>query len=636
MNSDFDVIVVGAGHAGIEAALASARMGAKTALFVIKMEFIGLMSCNPTLGGPAKGHLAREIDAVGGEIGVAGDITGIHFRMLNKKKGPAVWAPRTQNDRNAYSRYMREVVENENNLSIIESQITGLKIKNYKSNNAISQTDIAEHEVYGVVSILGKEYNARKVVLANGTFLNGTIFVGDKKFSGGRSGEPADDYLSKNLLSLGFKLRRFKTGTPPRVDIETVDFNYLETQPGDENPIGFSHFRDIILTNKVNCYITHTNAKTHDLIRENLSKSALYGGLILGTGARYCPSIEDKITKFSDKEQHHVFLEPEGLNTKEAYVNGLSNSLPADVQDQMIASIPALQKAKIMRYGYAIEYDCIYPEELYSTLECKKIKGLYFAGQINGTSGYEEAAAQGLVAGINSVLSLEKNNLSTEIDIPHTIFNRATSYIGVLIDDLVTRGTDEPYRLFTSRAEYRLYLRQENADERLMPWGYKLGLIPADRWQKFLKQQEIIEREIAKLKTQSTLISQESISFLSEPQKLINLLKRPEIEYNDLLRFGYQIPDDVNQEITNKINIIVKYEGYLKRQEEEVSRFSSIEKIKIPENIDFLDLNGVSTEAREKLNKIKPQSIGQASRISGVNFSDIQALMIHTKKLEQK
>lgn len=607
MKDKYDVIVVGAGHAGVEAALVSARMGAKTALFVIKLESVGRMSCNPTVGGPAKGHLAREIDAIGGEIGYAADITGIHFRMLNQKKGPAVWAPRTQNDRHEYTNVMRITVENQDNLNVIESQITDLIIK--------------DSTVIGVISIIGKEYYASKVILSNGTFLNGRICVGDKAYPGGRSGEPADEYLSNKLISLGFEIKRFKTGTPPRVDINTVDLTQLETQAGDENPSGFSHFRDIRLKNQINCYLTHTTEETHQIIKDNLKNSALYGGFISGTGPRYCPSIEDKIVKFVDKNQHHVFVEPEGLRSREAYVNGISNSLPVDIQEKIVHSIPGLQKAKIMRYGYAIEYDYIVPSEILATLETKKIKNLYFTGQINGTSGYEEAAAQGIAAGINAVLSLNNEN-------DFLIFNRAESYLGVLIDDLVTKGTNEPYRLFTSRAEYRLFLRQDNADERLMPLGYKLGLIPETRWQRFLHQQEIFQREIKKLSEMSSNKHKD----LSQPTKFINLIKRPEIDYLKLVEYGYSIPQDINIEIINKINIQTKYEGYLKRQQDEVDRFSNIEGIKIKNSINFLEIQGVSTEAREKFQKIQPQTIGQASRIPGVNFSDIQALMIYLRK----
>ena len=604
----YDVIVVGAGHAGIEAALASARMGAKTLIFVIKIETIGRMSCNPSMGGPAKGHLAREIDALGGEIGRAADLTGIQFRMLNKKKGPAVWAPRSQNDRTLYSIQMHETLESQTGLEIKESIIDEILLSKDRK------------EVTGVKSNLGEKYFAPKVILANGTFLRGKVHVGKVNYSSGRAGEPAAEKLSDSLIKAGLHLERFKTGTPPRIDLRTVNYSKVEEQPGDENPQGFSFYRNIKLNNTVSCYLTFTNRETHDIIKSNLNKSSLYGGYISGVGPRYCPSIEDKVVKFSKKERHQVFIEPEGKNTFEGYVNGVSNSLPPDVQKKMIATIQGLEKAAIIRYGYAIEYDYIVPDEIKATMETKKIKGLYLTGQINGTSGYEEAAAQGISAGINTVLSLDKKD--------PIYFDRSESYLGVLIDDLVTKGTNEPYRLFTSRAEYRLHLRQDNADERMMPTGYKLGLVEDTRWQKFKKMKEVHNREMEFLKRTTCKISKD----LKEPTKYINLLKRPGISFDDLTKYGYKIPDDVTEDIKNRLSLEVKYEGYLKRQLAEIENFEKLEHTNIPENIDYMKIESIAYEAREKLNKIQPTSLGQASRISGVNHTDISSLMIYLKK----
>ncbi len=606
MPLDFDLIVVGGGNAGVEAALAAARRGAKTALFVLKLESIGRLSCNPSIGGPAKGHLAREIDALGGELGHIADLSGIHFRMLNRSKGPAVWAPRAQNDRNLYPQLMREQVERQENLSLIEA--------------SISQLIVEKGRAMGVRCNLGKEYRAGQVILAPGTFLRGMIHVGKISISGGRSGEPAADELSQDLLRHGFKLERFKTGTPPRVDIRSLDFSKLEEQLGDPDPEGFSWYRDITLQNRVSCYMTRTTPETHAIISQNLHLSSLYGGIIQGIGPRYCPSIEDKIVKFPQRDTHQIFIEPEGLTTFEAYVNGVSTSLPPDIQEKILHSIPGLENARVMRHAYAIEYDCIDPAEIDSSLQCRRIKGLWLAGQINGSSGYEEAAAQGIMAGINATLALEGRE--------PIILSRSQAYIGVLIDDLVTRGTNEPYRMFTSRAEYRLLLRQDNRDESLMPLGYELGLLSEQRWQRFQRTMELKQQELERLKTEKTLPHPN----LREPQKFATLLKRPEISMRELEKYGYKPSPEVTPDILRRCELEIKYEGYLKRAEDELQRFKAAEELALDGDIDYHSIETIAWEAREKLAKIKPRSLGQAMRIPGVNYTDTAALLVWLRR----
>lgn len=607
---NYDVIVVGGGHAGVEAALAAARMGADTALFILKLETVGRMSCNPSVGGPAKGHLAREIDALGGEIGRVADLSGIHFRMLNRKKGPAVWAPRAQNDRSLYSDLMRQAVEEQPNLSLIEA--------------SISELIVEQGAVAGVRSQIGKEYKAPRVVLATGTFLRGLIHIGSVAVPGGRSGEPSADALSLDLMNLGLAIKRFKTGTPPRVDLRSLDYSALEEQSGDSDPEGFSYYRDIELKNLVSCYLTRTTPETHRIIRENLHLSSLYGGIIQGVGPRYCPSIEDKVVKFPQRESHQIFIEPEGLHTHEGYVNGISTSLPPDVQESIVRSIPGLEQAKIMRHAYAIEYDYIDPGEIDPSLECRKINGLYLAGQINGTSGYEEAAAQGILAGINAVLSLGGKD--------PLVLSRAQSYMGVLIDDLVTCGTNEPYRMFTSRAEYRLILRQDNCDERMMPLGRELGLVSDTRWRRFQQMLEMKENELERLRSEKPKPHPD----FREPQKFAILLKRPDISYQDLARFGYEPSPGITPDVIRRCELEIKYEGYLARAREELERFRSSEELALDQDIDYHAIKTIAWEAREKMSRLKPRSIGQAMRIPGVNYTDTAALLVWLRKQKRE
>lgn len=604
----YDVIVVGAGHAGCEAALAAAKMGANTLMFVIKLETIGRMSCNPAVGGLAKGHLTREVDALGGAIGQVIDRTGIHFRMLNKSKGPAVWAPRAQADRMKYQIEMRSVVEHQENLEVKEALVEELIVDK-------------EH-IKGVKTQYGQTYYAKTVIIAAGTFLNGTIHIGKNKYSAGRAGEFASIKLSESLEKCGFPLVRFKTGTPARLDARTLDYSKLEEQKPDEPPPKFSYYTDIQPKNYVSCFLTYTNKRTHKIIADHITESSLFSGNITGVGARYCPSIEDKIKKFPEKDRHQVFIEPEGLNTFEMYANGLPTSFPPQVQLDMIHSVEGLEKAKLMRYGYAIEYDCIPTEYIHYSLETKLIKGLFLAGQINGTSGYEEAAAQGIIAGINAVKYVQKKD--------PIIMHRDNSYIGVLIDDLVTKGVDEPYRMFTARAEYRLHLRQDNADERLMPLGYELGLIDKNRYKQFADALKIKNREIKKL------LRENAISDSKKSYKMIDILRRPEIAYDDLAKFGYKIESEVTCDIKEKISLEVKYEGYIKRQHQEIERFNYLESKSIPEDFNYMEFPTISYEAREKLTKVKPLSVGQAARIPGVTFADVSALLVKLKALDAR
>ena len=616
----YDAIVVGAGHAGCEAALAIARMGHKVLLLTINVDNIAQMSCNPAIGGLAKGHLVKEIDALGGEMAKNADETAIQFRRLNTKKGPAVQGTRTQNDMYLYKKRMRKVLEGQENIHIRQAMVDRLLVKDKK--------------VYGVETNIKEKFFSKTVILTTGTFLRGIIHIGLTHFPAGRMGDPPSNRLSENLMELGFEIDRFKTGTTPRLDGKSIDYSGLEVQKGDENPKPFSFSTKEIKLPQLPCYITYTTPKTHDIIREGLDRSPLYTGIIKARGVRYCPSIEDKIVKFPDRPRHQIFLEPEGLDTVEIYPNGISTSLPVDIQLRMVRSIPGLERARIIRPGYGIEHDYINPIQIKANLETKLINGLFFAGQINGTTGYEEAAAQGLMAGINAVLKIRGEQ--------PLILSRAQAYIGVLIDDLVTKGTDEPYRMFTSRAEYRLLLREDNADFRLMDIGYRLGLVDEETYRAFCEKRRKVEALIKRLNefkirpepSVQEKLKQMGTAPIKNTISLAQLLKRAEISINQLYVFDEQLKE-LEPQVADEVEIRIKYEGYIKRQERQVEQLKKIEEIKIPEDIDYTKVHGLTKEAIEKLSKVRPLTLGQASRIPGITPAAIIALQIHLKKREK-
>ena len=614
----FDVIVVGGGHAGCEAAAAAANLGSKTLLITMNLQTLGQMSCNPAMGGIAKGQIVREIDALGGYSGIVSDKSAIQFKMLNQSKGPAMWSPRVQSDRQMFSQEWRQMLEKTKNLDFYQEMVTDVIVKNNK--------------ICGVKTSLGIKIYSKTVILTNGTFLNGKIHIGEKNFQGGRAGEKSSVGLTSSLLNLGFISGRMKTGTPPRVDGRSLDYNKMEEQPGDIKPSKFSFSNQTKpLKSQISCHMTHTNNLAHEILREGFDRSPMFNGNIESIGPRYCPSIEDKINRFSEKSSHQIFVEPEGWNTIEVYVNGFSTSLPEEIQFKALRSIVGFENVKLFRPGYAIEYDFFQPTQLYNTLETKLITGLYFAGQINGTTGYEEAAAQGLIAGINA-------SLKTKSKDPF-ILRRDQAYIGVLIDDLILKGTDEPYRMFTSRAEYRTLLRQDNADKRLSPMGYKLGLISSQRMKtldnkikKTKSVKEYLYSTSFDMKSANYLLSSLDEVLVKQTDKFSKLLARPNIKRKDIKNLNplkkYLIKEKISDEILEQAEIDIKYSGYIEKEKRNVEKLIRLRNIKIPEKFNFNELSSLSFEAKEKLNKIRPQTLAQASRISGIKPSDISVLLV--------